>query len=126
MNIVDNVEKELMDMQKSDQFEFAKTNLISVTMGNESEPSKLTEHCGKSPPRITMLFNANPYHIRPLASNIISNVLYGDESSQIHVTNHPLVYNKQVIRKVEKYYSLYEVILKIMYTIKRKLYSFLD
>ena len=103
MNIVDNVEKELMDMQKSDQFEFAKTNLISVTMGNESEPSKLTEHCGKSPPRMTMLFNANPYHIRPLASNIVSNVLYGydlyrdgDDSSKIKLTNHPLIYNRRV------------------------------
>ena len=102
-SIVDNVENELMDIQKADPFEFAKTNLISVTMGNETEKSTLTEHCGKSPPRMTILFNAIPYHIRPLAINIISNVLYGDnlyrdfdDSSQIKLTNHPLVYDRRV------------------------------
>ena len=103
VRIVDNVEKEIMNVQKVDRFEFAKTNLIAVTMGNETEESTLTEHCKKSPPRMTMLFNANPYHIRPLASNIISNVLYGydlyrdgDDSSKIKLTNHPLIYNRRV------------------------------
>merc|ERR1719391_1204002 len=120
-SIVDNVEKELMDMQKADPFEFAKTNLISVTMGNETEKSTLTEHCGKSPPRMTILFNAIPYHIRPLAINIISNVLYGDnlyrdfdDSSHIKLTNHPLVYDRRV--EVDDSSTLFERNRQSLYT----------
>ena len=103
VSIVDNAEQELLDLQKADNFKYAKTNLISITMGNKTEQSEFTDYCENlnanwvPPPRMSMLYNINPFHVRPLANNIINNVLYGDDTTQIQLTNHPLVYNSRVI-----------------------------
>ena len=96
--MVTNVEKVLLDAAKEDDVKFGTTNLISVKMEsmNLSEFSVYQERCGAGwtkPQVLTMLYNAHPYHIRPLARNIISNVM---ASSTIKITSHPMVYNGEV------------------------------
>ena len=101
--MVTNVEKVLLDAAKEDDVKFGTTNLISVKMEsmNLSEFSVYQDRCGAGwtkPQVLTMLYNAHPYHIRPLARNIISNVIMLSSSSeqQLMITSHPMVYNGRV------------------------------
>ena len=98
VSVKNNVEDFLLTQAKTDQFEDGKINLIAVTMGDIKDFSAYTDTCGQrpnwTPPEIlTMLYNINPYHIRPLARNIISNVFL---NTKMKLTNLPMVYNKQV------------------------------
>ena len=97
------VENVLLEAAKDDMFESAKTDLLAVKMESMDLDKFIVykDRCGAGwtkPQVLTMLYNVNPYHMRPLARNIISNVLMLSSSSeqQLKITSHPMVYNGRV------------------------------
>ena len=93
-----NVEDFLLIQARTDQFDDGKTNLIAVTTGDIDDFPIYCDTCSQmpnwTPPEVLiMLYNINPYHIRPLARNIISNIFL---NTPMKLTNFPMVYNKQV------------------------------
>ena len=94
---VDNVPDKLVQDSKADPFEFDKTDLVAVTAGNFGNLSQsVYSDCDSvwNPPKVLeMQYNIKPYHTRPLARSLISNVLMGDMNGTIKTSSHPLVYN---------------------------------
>ena len=106
---IDNVPDKLVQEAKAGPFESAKSDIVAVTVGNFSDfdnfayykyysdcNSLAAENNGSTwiPPQVLELqYNINPYHTRPLARNIISNVLMKEIGGTIKTSSHPLVYN---------------------------------
>ena len=101
---VDNVPDKLIQDAKADLFESVKSDLVAATVGNFTEfSSSVYSDCYSvtaeknniwSPPKVLELqYNINPYHTRPLARSVISNVLMREMDGTVKVSSHPLVYN---------------------------------
>ena len=101
---VDNVPDKLVQEAKADLFESVKSDLVAVTVGNFSDLSQsIYSDCDSfaasqstiwNPPKVLELqYNINPYHTRPLARSVISNVLMSEMDGTIKTSSQPLVYN---------------------------------
>ena len=99
-NIVraDNVEELLFSQASDDMIEFATTDLMAVTRGNIGN---LTAYDSCPDPdllEVTVgLYNVNPFHMRPLSRNIMSNVMLTERNmaGTIVTSTKPMIYNAQ-------------------------------
>ena len=100
---VDNVTELLYQETLRDNFEAATDDIVAVTVGDLNEESVMKRICEEEdenwepPTVIKMLYNISPLHSRPLARNIITNVLSRllSLSSTVEISNHPMVYDEQ-------------------------------
>ena len=100
---VDNVTELLYQKTLRDNFEAATDDIVAVTVGDLNEESVMKRICEEEdenwepPTVIKMLYNISPRHARPLARNIITNVLSRllSLSSTVEISNHPMVYDEQ-------------------------------
>ena len=102
---IDNVPDKLLQEAKADLFESVKSDLVAVTVGDFSDfnanvysdcvsTNKQNSSDMWTPPQVLELqYNINPYHTRPLARSVISNVLMSELGHTIKMSSHPLVYN---------------------------------
>ena len=99
-NIVreDNVEDILWNYASDDMIEFATTDLMAVTRGYIGNLSAYQSCPAPQQLELTLaLFNVNPLHIRPLARNIMSNVMLRERNinGTILTSSNPMIYNAQ-------------------------------
>ena len=99
----DDVIEFLYQETSRDSFKSAKQDLVAVTLGELDDKSVLRRLCEEEdenwvpPTVIKMLYNISPYHTRPLARNIISNIMTRalSLSTMITISNHPMVHVEQ-------------------------------
>ena len=99
----DDVTEFLYQETSRDSFKSAKQDLVAVTLGELDDKSVLRRLCEEEdenwvpPTVIKMLYNISPYHTRPLARNIISNIMTRalSLSTMITISNHPMVHVEQ-------------------------------
>ena len=94
----DNVEDILFSYASDDMIEFATTDLIALTRGYIGN---LTAYQSCPAPDLLEvslgLFNVNPFHIRALSRNIMSNVMLRERNinGSIVTSSNPMIYNAQ-------------------------------
>ena len=94
----DNVEDILFSYASDDMIEFATKDLMAITRGYIGNMSAYESCPAPDLLQVTLgLFNVNPFHIRPLSRNILSNVMLKERniSGTILTSTNPMIYNAQ-------------------------------
>ena len=95
---VDNVEDLLFSSAEDDMIEFATTDLLSITKGYLANLTVYDSCPAPELVEVTLgLYNINPFHIRPLARNIMSNVMSRERNipGKIMTSSNPMIYRAQ-------------------------------
>ena len=94
----DNVEDILFSFATDDMIEFATTDLLALTRGYIGNLSAYQSCPAPHLLEVTLgLYNVNPFHIRPLSRNIMSNVMLRERniSGTILTSSNPMIYDAQ-------------------------------
>ena len=94
-----NINKAVIDKVLDDLIAFAREDLVGFTFQDTNLYDSMCANEPQSPSKIvTGMYNSIPFHSRPLARNIMSNVVLGmrGKPNKIITSNHPLYHKKQV------------------------------
>ena len=96
---IPNINKAVVDKALDDLVAFAREDIVGFTFQDTNLYDQICANEVQSPSKImTGMYNSIPFHSRPLARNIMSNVVLGMSgiSNKIITSNHPMYHKKQV------------------------------